>query len=130
MFETQSEDRESLSVLRRWIPLIASILLTPIIIVMVGITSMEGDLIFAKLVFPIPLALGAALYWVPESVPPFAASALNAGFIGLFILQFPIYGLILSLSKRRDLAIVVLVGVHLISSFLAFLLSGLTGLRQ
>jgi predicted lysophospholipase L1 biosynthesis ABC-type transport system permease subunit len=124
MFETQ----RTIGIERSWLgtlsPLLIAVFLTPIAL-LVGIgTSIEGDLFYTKIVFPFSVNFLALFRWAAKS-----ASAGSVGvYFGLAIVQVPLYGLVITLAKRRDITFVILMGVHFLFVILAFVVTYLLGI--
>lgn len=85
----------------------------------------HGDYVFATLLFPYTL-LSSILRQVIFH-PRFGDSPFDLIFFGSAILQFPVYGLILSLVSRKALVGVVIGIVHLVVVALSFWLANKTG---
>jgi hypothetical protein len=129
MFETQSDEVEDVSWFHRWLPLLVSIGFTPIAILFVGVTSMEGDYFYPNLVFPYSMVSARFFRWISFDGSRLTDSIVIGTVLGLLIAQFPIYGLILSWAKRRDVTILILIGVHACFAIVAFILSAFTAVH-
>lgn len=100
-----------------WLPIIISLAVTPFALLM-AIASMgagHGDYLLAKILFPYTML----------SVVAFRS--ITAPFILLAILQFPIYGLILTFAGKRKklgLSAIVLGIVHILTVGLCLIFIG------
>jgi hypothetical protein len=109
MFETQNAKGW-----RKWTPFLISIIATPFL-VLVGIASAgagHGSYVFATLLFPftiLSLVLRLMIFHPPQGDSPsdllFLLSAL---------LQFPVYGAVMSIVKRKLILAAIIGAVHLI----------------
>jgi len=133
MFEKQSEGHWLVKWLKKWKPLLASLIFTPIGF-LVGIAgSVEGELFYTKIIFPFTVISVVLFRWVLEigllgSTPDNLKGFMFGSLLVLTVIQFPIYGMIVTLAERRDLTAVKLAAVHLSLSVLSFILAYRYGL--
>ncbi len=124
MEETQNSE----SRLFKWLPFFLSVIATPFLF-LAGLLSAgagHGDYIAAIILFPYPL-LSAVLRQAIFH-PPFGDSQpFDTVFLLLAVIQFPIYGLLISLVKRKLIFIIVIGILHLVFSAITFWLAISTG---
>src|SRR4051812_14363245 len=103
--------------LKRFLPLAISLILTPFAFV-IGIgTAVEGDLFYTKLVFPYATLLLAFVHSLPNNLHISAFKPeLEFLFLGLSVVQLPIYGAILSFATDKPPVIVKIAAIHICSS--------------
>jgi len=109
-------------------PFFVALFLTPIALLVGFVTSIEGELFYTKLVFPYSVNFLVFFRWLQVPASSIYASILVGICLGLAIMQVPIYGLIVTFAKRRDLNTVILVGIHFFFVVLAFVAAYLTGI--
>jgi hypothetical protein len=80
-----------------WPPVVVSLVFTPVGLLLgfYSAGSGHGDYFFTKLLFPLVMLLSGA----GELLPIPAAQVL---FIGLAVVQYPVYGFILGFANQRD----------------------------
>ena len=112
-----------MKLLRSWKPFVICLLVTPPALLVGWATSIEGDFFYTKLLFPYSIisTIGFRLLSIPGS--DLSASILIGVVFGLSIVQFPIYGVIVSYADETPPFIVKLAGIHVAFSVLAFVLS-------
>ena len=107
--------------MRRLIPFIISLLVTPILLFL-GLWSMgmgHGNYILAVLLFPFPIItmwLSSGYFTCPEYGDCYPRDSV---LIMIAVLQFPIYGALFSLISKKGILATLLVLLHL-SFFVAF----------
>ena len=92
-----------------WIPIIVSILFTPISLILALFSAGmgHGDYVLAKILFPFTMLSTVFL------------ESINDLFIVVAFVQFPIYGLIITVSGKRQFT----VGVSLFAAHTLFILA-------
>ncbi len=109
-------------ILGKLLPFFISVAITPFALVAGLGTAVEGDFFYTKLVFPYTVLLAALFRVISNPVPD---STFGILFV-LMVIQFPIYGMIISLVERRDVAVEKVAGIHVGLSVLSFVVSYLS----
>lgn len=112
-----------MKLLKVLIPFGISLVVVPIAIAVGFGTAIEGDFFYTKIVFPYSVLLTALVRLISGTL---SDSVFGIAFV-LMVIQFPIYGMIISLVERRDLAIVILAAIHVSLSVLSFIVSYMLG---
>ena len=90
--------------LRRWLPLIVSVILTPVALVLgfLSAGSGHGNYLLAKIIFPYTM-LSTVLF-----------NSITSPFLLVAAAQLPMYGLILSLADKRRVVVYTLPVIHIL----------------
>jgi hypothetical protein len=110
--------------LKALVPFGISLILTPFAL-LVGVgTAIEGDLYYTKIVFPYTILLICLV----RSISTISIDSFFGVLSVLTVIQYLIYGMILSGVERKGRAAVILIAVHLCCLVLSFIISYLIGL--
>jgi hypothetical protein len=129
MFETQNIEPQEPSFVQKCAPM----LLTAVIGLVVGFlafgTAIEGDTFYVKFVFPFSFIfiggcrlVSVADWELSHSYPELAASLALGFILAISIVQFLVYGVVLSLASEKPPMIVKIAGVHAAAVIMAFVL--------